>query len=719
MSARLAPNVLLSAAVGISLVLAAIAVGLATGQRWLGLGMAGWDEGDFVWIETVAPDGPAAGLPPSSVLVSITGLDGTPIVMTGQDLREEPDTLPTYAAMQAFFDRQDRIARTLESGPVTLTTEHLSLAREDQIRAAPQRPASDLPAAFWLQIAVGLAGFWTGAWIWTLRRSDRAAQCLALAGAGLLTSAFAAAIYSTRELALPGGLFRTLSTLNLFGALVFGAGIIGLFLIYPRRLVADRWLMAPAAVLAAWFALDLWQVWDGPGTGRHLPVLLAMLTILALIGVQFRATRGQPRDRAALTWLGLAVIVGAGAFVATVIAPVVLGLGPILSQGQAFLFFLLFYAGIALGVARFQLFRLDEWAFRILFYVLGVVALLVIDAVLILTIVDERAPAFALSLLIVASVWLPLRDALARRALQRRTPARANLFRQVLDVALAPPGPVQENRWRALLDETFRPLSIVLADTTAEAALRDDGLALAVLGPGDLPDLLLEHAAGGRRLFSPRDTELAAELSDMLANALDSRAAFEKGVAEERRRIARDIHDNIGVQLMGALHSQGLARKDMMIRETLTDLRDIINNAAHPDLSFVEMLADLRAQIAETLHAADVHLTWDVPDSGPAVLPLAVTHALRSIIREAVQNALRHARPTAITVEVGHDDASIHLTVIDDGGGFDAAAVTPGNGLANMQARVTGLGGRIEVAGDGGGTRIAARFPLAQERATP
>src|SRR5690606_4795362 len=118
-----------------------------------------------------------------------------------------------------------------------------------------------------------------------------------------------------------------------------------------------------------------------------------------------------------LTWLGLAVIVGAGAFVATVILPAALGIGTLVSQGQAFLFFLTIYGGVALGVARYRLFQLDEWAFRILFYVAGVLFLLALDAALIATVIDERAPAFALSLAIVALTWLPLRDALARRLL--------------------------------------------------------------------------------------------------------------------------------------------------------------------------------------------------------------------------------------------------------------------------------------------------------------
>src|SRR5690606_16133643 len=216
-------------------------------------------------------------------------------------------------------------------------------------------------------------------------------------------------------------------------------------------------------------------------------VVSAMLAIVVLVAIQFRVTRGHPRDRAALAWLGLAVIVGAGAFVATVIAPNVLGIGAFVSQGEAFLFFLLVYVGVALGVARYRLFQLDEWAFRILFYVVGVLLLLALDAILIVTIIDERAPAFALSLLIVALAWLPLRDMLARLVLRRAAPERGNLFRQVMDVALTPPGRDQHARWRALLEDAFRPLSIVPCKGAPAPALIDDGLALIVPGAGRLP----------------------------------------------------------------------------------------------------------------------------------------------------------------------------------------------------------------------------------------
>lgn len=723
---RIPPVMQICALVAVSLGLAALTLGLAMNQPHLGLHLtpevrgALADRPEGVWIDSVLPGGPSTELPGAGLavtlaaLVSLTDASGQTIALSPADLIEEPDVLDSYAAMAAFFDRQGRIAAVLRSDEVNLEVRMLGEHRVHSIQPAPRRPPESLPFAFWLQITVGLVGVWIGVWIWALRRTDWATRCLALSGAGLMVSAFAAAIYSTRELALPGDLFRTLSALNHMGAFAFGAGMIGLFMVYPRRLFRPGWLAVPALVLGAWFVLAQAGAFESPAVGIYLGVIVAVVAIAALVGLQFRATRGDPRDRAALSWLGLAVLVGCGAFVMTVVAPHLLGLQAYLSQGASFMFFLLIYVGVALGVARFQLFQLETWAFRILFYVAGVMLLLGIDALLIFTIVDDRAPAFALSLLIVALAWLPLRDTLARMVLRRQEPARAERFRKIMDVALTPPERDQTGRWHALLDEMFNPLRRAPGSDVPAPALREDGLALVLPRIGAIPALELHYADGGRRLFSARDLELATEIAAMLTQALESREAYEKGASEERTRIARDIHDNIGVQLMAALHSPEQARKDIMIRETLTDLRDIINNASNPEMSFDQILADLRAQIAEQLHIDGVAMTWTVEGAPVVALPLQAAHMLRSIIREAVQNALKHANPRQVTVSVHVTDSRIMVSVADDGRGFDPAAAPRGNGLANLRDRAEAVDGRLSIDSSAAGTSVTAEIPMAE-----
>ncbi len=724
MPVRIPPAIKISILVAGSFVLAALTLWLAMDQRFLGLRLtpqtpsAILARSEGVWIEALIAASPAAELASMEVtagiasLVSLTDAAGETLTLSPADLIEEPDVLESYAAMRVFFARQDRIARMLNAGPVTLEIQLPGGSRHHTLQPAQQRPIGSFPFAFWLQIAVGLGGLWIGAWIWALCRADWATRCLAFSGLGLMVSAFAAAIYSTRELALPGGLFHMLSALNHLGAFVFGMGMIGLFMVYPRRLFAPRWLTVPVFVLGLWFALAYLGQIESPAIGIHLGVILALLAIMTLVAMQFRATRGDLRDRAALSWLGLAVLVGSGAFVVTVIGPHLLGTTAFLSQGVAFVFFLLVYLGVALGVARFQLFQLETWAFRILFYVVGGILLLGIDAIMIFTIVDERAPAFALSLLIVALLWLPLRDSLGRWVLHRKDPTRAARFRMIMDVALTPPERDQQHRWHTLLAQMFNPLEIACAEPASAPALREDGLWLAIPAIGALPPVELRYADGGRRLFSARDLERARELTAMLAQAMESRAAHERGVSEERARIARDIHDNIGVQLLAALHSPDLTRKDLLIRETLTDLRDIINNASNPDMSFDEMLADLRARIAEQLFVAGVTMRWQVENAQAVALTLQTAHILRSIIREAVQNALKHAAPSLITVLVRVAEGQILVCVTDEGKGFCPAQVRHGNGLANLRDRMQAVGGALRIDSGSTGTCMTAEIPL-------
>lgn len=720
MNIRLTPTAIMTIAATAGIALVCAAMLLAVRQPWLGLNLAPQPDYGFAWIGSVDPAGPAVDVVAPAALLALTGSNGDRIELLPDDLIEDPDRLVTYAEVRDFLARQSRLSSILAGRTVVAQTHGVDgESRSASLDLYRHRPPGDLPFVFWVQAGTGLASFLIGIWVWSLRRGEPATRLFAVAGAGLMLSALAASVYSTRELAMDGALLRVLSGINHASALVFGAAMIGLFLSYPRRLVKPGWLAVPGLVLGLWLIADLLELPSGPPVGIHLPVTLAMMTILACTGLQYWRARGDATARAALGWFALAVAVGAGAFVITIVAPNVLGIAPTISQGYAFPLFLLIYAGLALGVARYRLFELGDWAFRILFYLFGAVLLILLDAALIYAVAVERAPAFGLSLLIVAFLYLPLRAVLGQRLSRRRQASRGSLFRQVVDVALAPPGADRAQLWRQLVQEVFDPLRTEISADVASAALQDDGSVLLIPGVGPIPALRLEHADGGRRLFSMRDANLAGELHAMLRHAADSRDAFEQGAAQERERIAIDIHDNIGVQLLGALHSRAPDRKDAMIRETLSDLRDIINNASRPGLSFDETLADLRVEIAEHLASVGIRLGWNAKAQDAHTLPPQAAHTLRSIIREATGNAIKHASASRLAIDIVQDAGIVTVAIEDDGAGFDPDGAPAGNGLANMRTRVTSLGGTFRIEADGDGTRIAAQIPLSTTRAAP
>jgi two-component system sensor histidine kinase DevS len=711
MRLRLTPAAVMIGLVLAGLLAGAILIQVAISRPWLGLAIS-TDEAGVVRVAPAPGSGQSAVAP--GRIGALRGDDGRAVAVEAGDLIEEPDTLATYSEMRRFFVRQSALAELLNGKRVTVETiDEAGVMHEDAVSPVALRPIADLPAAFWVQLVVGFSSFLIGGWVWALRRDDPAARLFALASFGILGFTFPAALYSTRELAIDGTLFRALSVMNHGGALLFGAAMIALLMRYPKPLVRDHWLWTPFALFGAWWLADSLQLFDGSPTGSHLPTMLEMIGILLAAAVQYWRSRGDPAARAVVRWFGLSVALGAGAFVFTVIAPSLMGLTPGLPQGYAFAFFLLIHAGIAIGVARFRLFDLDRWAFRILFYMTGAALLIAVDAALISWIALERAPAFGVALVLVGFIYLPLRDLLARKLFRRSGEAEAS-FEDMLTIALAQSEEARQDYWRGLLDRVFQPLRIVAGDDVAEPMLLDGGAALAIPATGPLPPLRLEHAMRGRRLFSSREQARASELCAMLSHAITSRLAHEQGVAEERQRITSDMHDNIGVQLLGALHSRDPDRKDELIRDTLADLREIINNSGGERLTLAELMADLRVEIADLLDSAGLSLVWQVDTK--AELPPQSVAAMRAILREAVGNALRHAGASTIGVRLGDAAGNLVLMVGDDGKGFDLDTTRQGNGLRNMRSRATALHGTMTVSRGAAwgmrGTVIEVRFPL-------
>ena len=387
-----------------------LVVSVALNRPWIGMQLAPDDSGTSVVIRSVDPDGPSAALAAGTPLRSFGGIALEPF-----DVVEESDVAATFAIVDAFFARQDQLATALTQPAVSLATGG-NAPRTVDITPAPTRPIGSLPVVFWVQILSGAVSAIVGIWVMSLRRGSSAARLLALAGVGVLVSAYPAAIYSSREIALPGDLFHVLSAINHLGTFMFGAGMVPLMLSYPACLVRPRRMWWLPAVLLAFYTAETFRLLPlGSAELHHLPVVLMMLAIAVAAVLQYIKSKHDPVARAAVRWFGLSVALGAGTFVLTVLVPPIFAAEPIVSQGYAFALFAALFLGVAAAVARYRLFDLDRLTLRILFYFGAVALLLLIDAALIYVVSLGRPEAFALSLLAVALVYLPLRDLLTER----------------------------------------------------------------------------------------------------------------------------------------------------------------------------------------------------------------------------------------------------------------------------------------------------------------
>lgn len=501
--------------------------------------------------------------------------------------------------------------------------------------------------------------------------------------------------------------------LNALGASGFGIAMICLFAIYPRHLPRALWICAATLIgFGGWTLLILFGPNPAPET-IQLITLVEMILIMALALWQVLRPHRDPAQRAIAIWLGVSVLFGAGPFIGLVALPLTFGFANLIDENLAFSSFLLIYLGLAIGLVRYRLFDLGTWAYRLLFYAGAAVAVLALDLALIGLVAMKPNAAFTTTLLITAFAWLPFRDFLWQRVTNQSGRNEANVFASIVGSVLQPTLESRAAEWRHVLQELFQPLEISQdRHHFASAQLGEDGNILHVPSVMGGPALTLRHSKSGAALFSRRDCDLAQQFVILASHVDESRNAYDQGVSEERTRIARDIHDNIGAHLMRALHSEHTSRKDDMIRETLSDLRDIINNAATPGLLLETVASDLRAETADRLQPHDIALTWQF-DVGEDVQPSqALLQMIRAVIREATSNAIKHANPSQFSVKLAHSDQSLHLSIKDNGKGIDPILTTKGHGLENMRGRFDSLGGKLALTSDATGTRLLASVPL-------
>ena len=173
---------------------------------------------------------------------------------------------------------------------------------------------------------------------------------------------------------------------------------------------------------------------------------------------------------------------------------------------------------------------------------------------------------------------------------------------------------------------------------------------------------------------------------------------------EERRRIARDLHDGLAQELAYiAIESKRLAALHQQ-REELTSIAGAAERALQETRRVMESLITQREEPLDRLIADEaeaVAARWGA-DAVLAVDPFvrpspAAQQALLRIVREAVTNAARHGQARRVWIYVEADEG-ITLRVVDDGIGFDPADVAgAGFGLTSMRERVEELGGELRL----------------------
>jgi signal transduction histidine kinase len=202
-----------------------------------------------------------------------------------------------------------------------------------------------------------------------------------------------------------------------------------------------------------------------------------------------------------------------------------------------------------------------------------------------------------------------------------------------------------------------------------------------------------------------------------------------RAVDEERTRMARDIHDEMGARFTQISLLAGRALKsappDESVREPIRNINGAVKElaaaleeivwAANPSHDLLEGFSNYLCQYAgAVLRDAGLRCRLDIPTLLPArTLPSGLRHRLMMVVKEALNNALKHAHATEVRVQLELAGDSLRVTVADNGGGFDPATVKRGNGLEHSVRRMEEVGGTCSVESTpGAGTHVRLNVPL-------
>lgn len=199
--------------------------------------------------------------------------------------------------------------------------------------------------------------------------------------------------------------------------------------------------------------------------------------------------------------------------------------------------------------------------------------------------------------------------------------------------------------------------------------------------------------------------------------------AREAGIAEERGRLSREIHDTVAQDLVAIIaqldaasgaadaaeRDRRLAMVDATAREALAEARRAVRALASPRLDDADLPLALDDLLGQWRAASG--LGGELRVLGRAAASDSDDVLLR-IAQETLANVARHAQACRADVTLEYADAEVRLEVRDDGVGFDPEAVSRGYGIAGMRARLDTTGGRLVVmSAPGRGTRIVAHVP--------
>ncbi|MCP4820701.1 MAG: histidine kinase, partial [Shimia sp.] len=408
-----------------------------------------------------------------------------------------------------------------------------------------------------LKMLLALVVIMVAVGIWVFAPPSFAVAMLALSGLGLATNMICGSFLELTEITVAPQVFHIAISIASWGGATFAYALLAVIWTFPRPITQFPWAVVLLGVGVLLQLNIAFQLIELPINSFEIAHLIPAPVAVVASTLQWLRTRGQPLERASVIWFSMSIYGLVTIVLALYSIPVILDVPPILGPSMANVFLALIFFGIALGTLRYRLFDVHKIWLSVILWIFAGLLFVVFDVALVYTMDLNQSQAAPFALLVAGWVYFPMRTKISELILGHREIRVSDYIPDMLERFNSVRNPEEiDGRFVNFLKTTFKVREIASIDPVHldEAKIENHGLFLRVPMVTDGRSVKLVGRANGRQLFSSSE-KLAAETFLRLVRSIHAGNVRENTRLEnERRRITRDLHDDVGGRLLSLIY---------------------------------------------------------------------------------------------------------------------------------------------------------------------
>ena len=526
---------------------------------------------------------------------------------------------------------------------------------------------------------------------------------LFIGGVGFSINAMANSFIVTREIMLDPSIYYWIQLPSMAGSIAFQYALLCLVWYVPNPISRFPFWQTMLVVAVFVYSAQTFKFFEFPIHPYEFPKLMLLPLGIIISVIQWRKSSGDPITRATAQWLMMSIYGSLTIVIILYNVPLVLKQPPLINPLIASFLWLFTFIGLALGTIRYKLFEVQRYWLKIVTWIVGGTLVMLADLLMVSQFDFSQKQALPLALLLASWVYFPIRHFLFEYFVKSRDTKMTNHIVDLIDTFGGTKNAAAfDQKFASFAKKVFQARDIQqhASGRGSNSLICENGLGLTIANVSNSGSITLFGKADGKSLFSVNDMSTADSFVKLIRNLKDIRLQEQEVLEEERGRIVRDLHDDVGGRLLSLIYKAPDSKLEADARATLTALKEsmiVIEDSESVDM---ELAWDqIRQDSEERLNEAGFALVVNENISEKGFYLTARQYVnLKRIVQELISNVIKHGRegPVDLGLNVTEDNYC-QLNCRNKTRYASDSNILSGRGIGNISKRIEEIGGSISL----------------------